>query len=225
MTTNFWGVDVVPLLGAIAGCYCSVLWLGRVTANFAGVDVVPLQGAVVVCCGRRVTANFGGVVPLQCRVLFLDAIAVLGAMVGCYGRVPWVVFNFLVERRPSTFGIIRTHCQRGTGRPMSPKIGGKKMWREKNCLDLLADVTLFSTLITQKLVFAIWALCWYYFCFASFCGDSNRSRLWDCVCVCVGVMHLVAGYSFLGYFWWCTYSAFEAYCRGEWPLGSRSCPH
>lgn len=45
------------------------------------------------------------------------------------------------------------------------------------------------------------------------------------VCVCVGVMHFVAGYSFLGCFWWCTYSAFEAYCRGEWPLGSRSCPH
>ena len=25
MTTNFGGVDVVPLLGAIAGCHCSVL--------------------------------------------------------------------------------------------------------------------------------------------------------------------------------------------------------
>ena len=38
--------DVVPLLGAIVGCHCSVLWLrGRVTANFGGVDVVPLQGA------------------------------------------------------------------------------------------------------------------------------------------------------------------------------------
>ena len=32
--------------GAIAGCHCSVLWLGgRVTTNFGGVDVVPLQGA------------------------------------------------------------------------------------------------------------------------------------------------------------------------------------
>ena len=45
-----WGVGcrptlVVPLLGAIAGCHCSVLWWGRVTANFGGVDVVPLQGA------------------------------------------------------------------------------------------------------------------------------------------------------------------------------------
>ena len=36
VTTNFGGVDVVPLLGAIAGCHCSVLWLGRVTANFGG---------------------------------------------------------------------------------------------------------------------------------------------------------------------------------------------
>ena len=32
--------------GAIAGCHCSVLWLGgRVTTNFGGVDVVPLLGA------------------------------------------------------------------------------------------------------------------------------------------------------------------------------------
>ena len=44
MTTNFRGVDVVPLLGAIVGCHCSVLWWrkGRVTTNFGGVDV-PLQ--------------------------------------------------------------------------------------------------------------------------------------------------------------------------------------
>ena len=66
--TNFRGVDVVPLLGAIVGCHCSVLWLGgrvttapivgchcsvlwlggRVTTNFRGVDVVPLLGAIVV---------------------------------------------------------------------------------------------------------------------------------------------------------------------------------
>ena len=143
--------------GAIAGCRCSVLWLEG-DGQLWGSGAIAVQGAFSGC---------------HCCV-------------GCDGRVSWVVFNFLVERRPSTFGIIRTHCQRGTGRPMSPKIGGKKMWREKNCLELLADVTLFSTLITQKLVFAIWALCWYYFCFASFCGDSNRSGLWDCVCVCWG---------------------------------------
>ena len=39
-----------PLLGAIAGCHCSVLWWGgRVTTNFRGVDVVPLLGAIVGC--------------------------------------------------------------------------------------------------------------------------------------------------------------------------------
>ena len=31
------------------------------------------------------------------------------------------------------------------------------------CLELLEDVTLFFTLTTQKLVLAIWGLCWYYF--------------------------------------------------------------
>ena len=67
-------VDVVPLLGAIVGCHCSALWLGAsVTTNFGGVDVVPLQG------------------------------------------------------------------------PMA------------------LQTTLFSTLITQKLFFAIWGLCWYNF--------------------------------------------------------------
>ena len=29
MTTNFGGVDVVLLLGATAGCHCSVLWRGE----------------------------------------------------------------------------------------------------------------------------------------------------------------------------------------------------
>ena len=52
VTTNFRGVDVVLLLGAIVGCHCSVLWLGgKVTTNFRGVDVVPLLGAIVVCYG------------------------------------------------------------------------------------------------------------------------------------------------------------------------------
>ena len=59
VTTNFGGAVVVPLQGAIvlwfwwsgrgaiAGCQCSVVWLGvrRVTTNFGGVDVVPLLGA------------------------------------------------------------------------------------------------------------------------------------------------------------------------------------
>ena len=44
----FGGVDVVPLLGVIAGCHCSVLWWreGRVTTNLGGVDVVRLLGAI-----------------------------------------------------------------------------------------------------------------------------------------------------------------------------------
>ena len=37
------------IAGAIAGCHCSARWLGgRVTTNFGGVDAVPLQGAIVV---------------------------------------------------------------------------------------------------------------------------------------------------------------------------------
>ena len=48
MTSNFGGVDVVPLQGAIVVCYG---WGGRVTTNFGGVDMVPLQGAIVVCYG------------------------------------------------------------------------------------------------------------------------------------------------------------------------------
>ena len=43
VTTNFGGVDVVPLLGAIARCHCSVLMGGRCW--------VPLQGAIVGCYG------------------------------------------------------------------------------------------------------------------------------------------------------------------------------
>ena len=34
---------------------------------------------------------------------------------------------------------------------------------QKSCSELLADVTLFSTLMTQKLFFSIWGLCWYNF--------------------------------------------------------------
>ena len=56
MTNHFRPLDVapgchcrvVPLLGSIVGCHCSVLWFGegRVTANFGGVDVVPLLDAI-----------------------------------------------------------------------------------------------------------------------------------------------------------------------------------
>ena len=47
MTTNFGGVDVVPSLGAIARCHCSVLWWGK--GGLWGVDVVPLLGAIAGC--------------------------------------------------------------------------------------------------------------------------------------------------------------------------------
>ena len=63
---NFGGVDVVPLLGAIAGCHCSVLSLwgttnfGEWTCAIAGRHCAivvcygggrGLQGAIVVCYG------------------------------------------------------------------------------------------------------------------------------------------------------------------------------
>ena len=104
MTTNFGGVDVVPLLGAIGGCHYSVLWLGGgifpqiaiaigvLTSNRGGgrrttlADWTWHQGAIAGCSGRgaiagcycsvlwlggRVTTNFGG--------------ALLGAIVVCCG--------------------------------------------------------------------------------------------------------------------------------------------
>ena len=101
-TNHFGGLDVasgchrrdlVPLLGAIGGCPCSVPWLGRVTANFGGVDVVPLQGAIV-------AGGYGDQLWGSGR----------GAIAGC-------------------------HCRGAFS----------------------------STLITPKLFFAIWGLCWYNF--------------------------------------------------------------
>ena len=80
MTTNFRGVDVVPLLGAIVGCHCSVVWLGGRVTNFGGVDnfggvaVVPLLGAIAGChcsvlwLGGRVTTNFAGWTWCHCWV-------------------------------------------------------------------------------------------------------------------------------------------------------------
>ena len=90
----------MPLV-AIAGCHSSVLWLGGgVTTNFAGVDVVPLQGANLCCISS------------------------------CY--IQGHQFHLDTQENNNEF-----------------------------CLKLLADVTLFSTLIKQKLFFAIWGLCWY----------------------------------------------------------------
>ena len=68
--------------GAIAGCHCSVLWLGgegddtRVPLQGAE-DVVPLLGAVVGChCSVLwLGGRFGGV----------DVVPLQGAIVVCYG--------------------------------------------------------------------------------------------------------------------------------------------
>ena len=49
------------------------------------------------------------------------------------------------------------------------------------CLELLADVTLFSTLIAQNLVFAIWGLCWYNF--VLFCFVCSFVCLFVCLFV------------------------------------------
>ena len=130
--TNFGGVDVVPLLGVIAGCHCSVLWW-RVTANFWGVDVVPLQGAIV----EGVATNFGGA----------DVVPSPGAIAGCYCSVLW--WN-LGEWK-------WCHCRV----PIAPYTA---MASRKNIL----QTSLFSTLMTQKLFFAIWRLCWYNLVFRFF---------------------------------------------------------
>ena len=60
--------------GAIAGCHCRVLLEGRVTTNFGGVDVVPLlvpsYGAIVYYGWGRVTTNSGrgAIAGCHCRV-------------------------------------------------------------------------------------------------------------------------------------------------------------
>ena len=90
--------------GAIAGCHCSVLWLrGRVTTNFGGVVVVPLQGAIVMCYGWGAEGDDqfwwsgrGAIAGCHCSVLWLrgrvttnfggaDVVPLLGAIVVCYG--------------------------------------------------------------------------------------------------------------------------------------------
>ena len=108
-------VDVLPLLGAIAGCHCSVLVEGKVTAHFGG------------WCHCR----------CHCSVLWFGGR-------GCHCRVP-ISVSYLLP-------IFQGH-------QFHPDT------QENNrefCPELLANVTLFSRLITQKLVLAIWGLCWYY---------------------------------------------------------------
>ena len=85
-------MDVVPLLGAIVGCHCSVLWLrGRVTTNFGGADVVPLLGAIAGChCSvlwwgeGRATTNFGGA---QGAIVVCCGGGRGGAIAGCHCSV------------------------------------------------------------------------------------------------------------------------------------------
>ena len=103
MTTNFGGVVVVPLQGAIvvcygwgaegddqfwwsgrgaiAGCHCSVLWLREGDDQLWGSG----RGAIAGChCSvlwwgeGRVATNFGGV----------DVVLLLGAIAGCHCSVP-----------------------------------------------------------------------------------------------------------------------------------------
>ena len=103
---QLWGVDVVPLLGAIAGCHCSVLWWGegvagrhcsllwfggRVTTNFGGVDVVPLLGAIA-GCHCSVPLLLGAIAGCHCSVLVegkakvnFGGGAIAGAIVVCHG--------------------------------------------------------------------------------------------------------------------------------------------
>ena len=122
--------------GAIAGCHCSVLWLeGRVTANFGEWMKchcwVPLQGAIVVCYAAG-KGRAG-------RVWGSGAIAAIVVCCGWGGG-----------RRPYLGEWTWCHCW----------VPIHSNGIQTNCLEFLADVTLFSMLITQKLVFAIWGLCW-----------------------------------------------------------------
>ena len=120
---------------------------------------VPLQGAIGVWYGGgRVTTNFGGA----------DVVPLLGAITGCHSSVLWLggegddqlwgKWTCWVPLQGanlcfmSSFYIQGHQFHRGT--------------QENNnefCLELLADVTLFSILITQNIFFAIWGLCWYNF--------------------------------------------------------------
>ena len=79
--------------GAIAGCHCRVRWLGGVTTDFGGVDVVALQGAMVggltlaewTWCHCRV--------PLQCVLVGGEGDELWrggrGAIAGCRCSVIW----------------------------------------------------------------------------------------------------------------------------------------
>ena len=56
------------------------------------------------------------------------------------------------------------------------------------CLELLADATLFSTLITQKLVFAIWGLCWYNFFSSNQVFGPVDCKIFPQIAIAIGVL-------------------------------------
>ena len=81
----------------------------------------------------------------------MDVVPLLGAIVGCHCSALW-----LGGRVTANFGGVDVVPLQGAHGAMASRNSV-----QKNCLELLADLTPFSTLITQKLVFAIWGLCWY----------------------------------------------------------------
>ena len=121
-------VDVVPLLGAILGCHCSVLYGWGVGCR--PTLVVPLLGAIVVCYGG------GGWRPT------------LGEWTWCHCRVPMAPYTAMAPRKNI----------------------------QKICLQLLAVVTLFSTLMPQKLVLAMGSMLVY----SSFLNFNNPN--WSELC-------------------------------------------
>ena len=122
--------------GAIAGCHCNVLWLeGEGDDQFCGSG----RGAIGGChCSvlwwgeGRVTANFGGG---------------RGAIVVCYGW--WGGDQLLGSGRGAMCFISSFYIQ---GHQFHPET---KESNNEFCVELLADVALFSTLITQKIVFLL----------------------------------------------------------------------
>ena len=142
-------VDVVPLLDATVGCHCSVLWLGRVTTKFGGGGEGDDQlwgsgrGAIAGChCSvlgeGTVRTNFRGWTWCNCWVVV------------CYG---WGGVTIRRSRRAWLSTI--AGCQ-----SLSPRHPRKQQWilfwaSCRRCAVLY--------MITQKLFFAIWGLCWYNF--------------------------------------------------------------
>ena len=135
---------MVPLLGAIVGCHCSVLWLGG--EGDEQLEDVPLQGAIVVW----VTTNFGGV----------DVVPLLGAIAGCHSSVLWLgregddqlwgKWACWVPLQGANLCFMSSFYIQG--HQFHP---GTQENNNEFCLEFLADVTFFSMLITQKMFFLL----------------------------------------------------------------------